>query len=71
MNIKLIKKYCILEDGAKELLKTVITESEFSARAYDKILQVSRIIADLAGSESILTEYISEAVQYRSLDRQW
>ena len=58
MNTKLIKKYCILEDEAKELLKMAMAELGLSARAYDKILKVSRTIADLAGSESILTEHI-------------
>ena len=71
MNTKLIKKYCILENEAKELLRMAMTELGFSARAYDKILKVSRTIADLAGSDSILAEHISEAIQYRGLDRQW
>jgi magnesium chelatase family protein len=71
MNTKLIKKYCILEEEAKELLKLAMTELGLSARAYDKILKVSRTIADLAGSEPILSEHISEAIQYRNLDRQW
>jgi len=70
MNAKLIRKYCYLDKGAKELLKLAISELGFSARAYDKILKISRTIADLAGSEDILREHISEAVQYRSLDRQ-
>ena len=69
MNTKLIKKYCILAEEAKELLKMAMTELGLSARAYDKILKVSRTIADLAGSETILAEHISEAVQYRSLDK--
>jgi magnesium chelatase family protein len=71
MSTKLIKKYCTLENEAKELLKMAMTELGLSARAYDKILKVSRTIADLAESETILAEHISEAVQYRSLDRQW
>ena len=69
MNTKLIKKYCILEDETKELLKMALTELGLSARAYDKILKVSRTIADLAESNNILAEHISEAVQYRSLNR--
>jgi len=69
MNTKLIKKYCSLNEEAKELLKLAMTELGLSARAYDKILKVSRTIADLAGSETILAEHISEAVQYRSLDK--
>jgi magnesium chelatase family protein len=71
MNTKLIKKYCILNDEAKELFKMAMTELGLSARAYDKIRKVSRTIADLAGSESILAEHISEAIQYRSLDKSW
>lgn len=69
MNSKLAKKYCILDEGAKELLRLAMTELGLSARAYDKVLKVSRTIADLAGTEVILAEHISEAVQYRSLDR--
>ena len=69
MNTKLIKKYCLLEEAAGELLKLAMTELGFSARAYDKVLKVSRTIADLAESKNIKTEHISEAIQYRSLDR--
>jgi magnesium chelatase family protein len=70
MNTRSIKKYCALEREAQELLKLAMTELGLSARAYDKILKVSRTIADLAGGESIRGEHILEAVQYRSLDRQ-
>ncbi|MBM3244313.1 MAG: YifB family Mg chelatase-like AAA ATPase [Candidatus Omnitrophica bacterium] len=71
MQAKLIKKYCRLDTEAGKLLKIAMTELGLSARAYDKILKVSRTIADLSGAEIILPEHISEAIQYRALDRQW
>ena len=67
---KELKAFCALNDATKEMLKMAMTELNFSARAYDRILKVARTIADLAGSENISSEHISEAVQYRSLDRQ-
>ena len=69
MTTRQIKKYCLLSKDSSSLLKCAIEELGFSARAYDKILKVGRTIADLAESENILTEHISEAIQYRSLDR--
>jgi len=70
MGAKDIQEYCGLGDEAQGLLKMAITELNFSARAYDRILKVSRTIADLAASEEILPQHVSEAIQYRSLDRQ-
>lgn len=67
---KELKEFCALHDETKELLKNAMTDLHFSARAYDRILKVARTIADLAGSDNILSEHVSEAVQYRSLDRQ-
>lgn len=69
MNHKQVRKFCVLGKEEGELLKMAMTELDFSARAYDKILKVSRSIADLAGSEDIKREHLSEAIQYRSLDR--
>ncbi|MFH1782518.1 MAG: YifB family Mg chelatase-like AAA ATPase, partial [Candidatus Omnitrophota bacterium] len=69
MNYKKIRKYCKLDTESRNLLKTAITELGFSARCYDKILKVSRTIADLEGKINIEPDHISEAIQYRSLDR--
>jgi magnesium chelatase family protein len=69
MNHKQVRKFCVLGKEESELLKMAMTELNFSARAYDKILKVSRTIADLAGSGDIKQEHLSEAIQYRSLDR--
>ena len=67
---KELKEFCALDDATKEMLKQAMTELNFSARAYDRIVKVARTIADLAGAENISSEHISEAIQYRSLDRQ-
>lgn len=69
MSHKQVRKFCVLGKEEGELLKMAMTKLNFSARAYDKILKVSRTIADLAESENIKTEHLSEAIQYRSLDR--
>jgi len=70
MGSKDLQTYCNLDDEARSLLKMAITELNFSARAYDRILKVSRTIADLAAAENIAVEHVSEAIQYRTLDRQ-
>ncbi|MFQ5585040.1 MAG: YifB family Mg chelatase-like AAA ATPase [Calditrichia bacterium] len=69
MQSREIRKYCKVDEQGQELLKMAITKLGLSARAYDRILKVSRTIADLAGEEHILPQFISEAIQYRSLDR--
>ena len=65
-----IRKFCRVDESGQDLLKNAITKLGLSARAYDRILKVARTIADLTGSEQILPEYVAEAIQYRSLDRQ-
>jgi magnesium chelatase family protein len=69
MTPRLIRKHCKLEKEAEGLLKTAMDEMGLSARAHDKILRVSRTIADLDGSPHIRTEHLSEAINYRTLDR--
>ena len=66
---KHIGKFCRLDKEAEELLKLAILELGLSARGYDKVLKIARTIADLAGAEPISAEHISEAINYRSLDR--
>ena len=69
MQSKEIREYCVLDDAGQELLKVAISKLGLSARAYDRILKVSRTIADLGGCDDIRPEHIGEAIQYRSLDR--
>jgi len=69
MTARYIKKHCQIGEDSKRLLETAIDKLGLSARAYTRILKVSRTIADLAKEESIQPPHIAEAIQYRSLDR--
>jgi magnesium chelatase family protein len=69
MQSKEIHGYCRINSDCEELMKMAINRLGLSARAYDRILKVARTIADLSHSADILPEHISEAIQYRSLDR--
>lgn len=70
MSSRMIKELCELDTVSRNLLKTAMEKLNLSARAYDRIIKVSRTIADLQSSESIKAEHIAEAIQYRSLDRE-
>jgi magnesium chelatase family protein len=70
MNSKTLREVCVLDTPCAGLIKSAMTKFNLSARAYDRILKVSRTIADLAGSRSIRPEHLAEAIQYRTLDRE-
>jgi magnesium chelatase family protein len=70
MGSKLLKEICVINKAGQNLLKVAMEKLNLSARAYDRILKVSRTIADLAGSVEIKAEHLAEAITYRSLDRE-
>lgn len=70
MSSKMLKEVCVITQAGSNLLKIAMEKLNLSARAYDRILKVSRTIADLAGSDDIKPEHLAEAIQYRSLDRE-
>ena len=65
---KLINKYCKIDEGSKQMLKCAINKFNLSARSYDRILKISRTIADLNGSNDIKTEHIAQALTFRGLN---
>lgn len=69
MTNRLVKKHCKIDGPAETVLSSAMQSFSLSARAYTKILKLSRTIADLDGAEEIRTEHVTEAIQYRSLDR--
>src|SRR5213594_1148907 len=69
MGAREIKAHCALDSATLDLLKLAMTEKNLSARAYDRILKVARTIADLSAAERLTADHISEAIQFRSLDR--
>jgi magnesium chelatase family protein len=71
LSSKEIKTYCEMTPEAVGLLKSAMRELTLSARSYTKILTISRTIADLAEEDTLQPEHLAEAIQYRSLDRQW
>lgn len=70
MSPNMVRNICRISDGGQALLKQAMEKLGLSARAYDRILKVSRTIADLAQSEDIKLEHLAEAIHYRSLDRE-
>jgi len=69
MTPRMIRRHCQIDAASEQMLEQAMTRLGLSARAYDRILKVSRTIADLEGTERIASTHVSEAVGYRSLDR--
>ncbi len=70
MTSRQLREICKIDEKGNELLKNAMERLGLSARAYDRIIKVSRTIADLENSREILSEHLAEAIHYRSLDRE-
>jgi len=70
MSGKMLKEFCRLTDAGKAMIKAAFSDLNLSARSHDKILKIARTIADLDGSNQIQEQHLSEALHYRSLDRE-
>ena len=71
MGSREIRQYCGLNAAGNALMKAAVKRLGLSARAFHRLLKVARTISDLAGSDELTTEAVAEAIQYRSLDREW
>jgi magnesium chelatase family protein len=71
MSPKLLRKHCAISADGEKLLENAVTRLGLSARAHDRILKVARTIADLEAAPSIEAKHLSEAIQYRTLDRSY
>jgi magnesium chelatase family protein len=69
MTARDLRRYCPLSDPVERLLREAVSRLGLSARAYHRILKIARTVADLDGAEDLSTTHVSEAIQYRSLDR--
>jgi magnesium chelatase family protein len=69
LNSRQLREFCVLGSSERNMLRDAVTQHGLSARAHDKILRVSRTIADLDGHDSIQSDHIHEAINYRMLDR--
>jgi magnesium chelatase family protein len=70
MSSRQLREICVINQAGENLLKRAMEKLNLSARAYDRILKVSRTVADLSASNDIKVEHLAEAIQYRSLDRE-
>ena len=70
MSTKMVREFVVLDHSSRELLKNAMDKLGLPARAYDKLPKVARTIADLVGSEKVESYHLSEAIHYRSLDRE-